>query len=46
MKTFFDRIHKVADSIYKMLTPTDEEARRMVQRYEAMYTSYLHHNSK
>ena len=40
MKPLFNRIYKVAGSIHKLLTPTDEEVRRRVERYEAIYSDY------
>ena len=46
MKTIFNKIHKVADSIYKILTPSEEEAARMVEKYKAMYGFYQDIDSK
>jgi hypothetical protein len=37
MRIFFK---KVADSIYKILTPSEEEAARMVERYKLMNSLY------
>jgi hypothetical protein len=46
MKIFFNKIYKVADRICKILTPSEEEAARMVERYKAVYGIYLDNNYK
>jgi hypothetical protein len=46
MKSLLNTIHRVADSLYKIITPSDEEAARMVERYKAIYGFHLDKNYK
>jgi hypothetical protein len=46
MKPLFNRIHKVAGSIYKVLTPSEEMVRQRIERCEAMFSDYHYSNLK